>query len=104
MWHKLGSGIFSIESPPTQGCTPCVLDIYEQELKSWKRTCEQIESGLDQGGGAPRGRMTPESYVGCVLREIRHETPACATFKFDLPRGHVLEARPGQHLVLKVQR
>ena len=31
------------------GCSPCVFDIYEQELKLWKNECERIKrikSGL----------------------------------------------------------
>ena len=84
-----------------QGCSPCVLDLYEQELKSWRRTCELIERGIGPDS-VPPGEMSPEHYISCILREIRDETPTCRAFKFDLPRGRALEARPGQHLVLKL--
>ena len=47
--------------------------------------------------------MGQEDYVVCTLREVRDVTPTCRTFKFDLPRGRVLRARPGQHLVLKLE-
>ena len=85
-----------------QGCSPCVLDLHEQEMKSWRRTCELIERGIGTDS-VPPGEMSPENYIGCILREIRNETPACRAFKFDLPRGRVLKARPGQHLVLKLE-
>ena len=47
--------------------------------------------------------MSPENYIGCTLREVRTETPVCKAFKFTLPRGRALKARPGQHLVLKLE-
>ena len=74
-------------------------------MKSWRRACARIEGGLDpEGGGVPPGaEMGPEDYVVCTLREVRDVTPTCRTFKFDLPRGRVLRARPGQHLVLKLE-
>lgn len=28
------------------GCVPCVFDLYEQELKLWKRECECLTNGL----------------------------------------------------------
>ena len=28
-----------------QGCTPCVLDIYQEELAIWERECARIKSG-----------------------------------------------------------
>lgn len=31
------------------GCNPCVFDIYEQELKIWKRECERIQNTDDKG-------------------------------------------------------
>ena len=88
-----------------QGCSPCVLDLYDQELKSWRRACDLIERGLNPEASsvAPGEEMSPENYVGCILRDIRSETPACKTFKFDLPRGRALTARPGQHLLLKLE-
>ena len=73
-------------------------------MKSWRRTCERIERGSDpDSDSVPPGEMSPENYLGCILREITNETLKCKAFKFDLPRGRALKARPGQHLVLKLE-
>lgn len=31
-----------------QGCTPCILDIYQEELDIWKRECERLKTGSDK--------------------------------------------------------
>lgn len=34
------------------GCTPCVMDIHEQELKMWEKECEQIRRGGEQAASS----------------------------------------------------
>lgn len=33
------------------GCVPCVMDIYEQEMKLWEIECANIKLGLPPDGG-----------------------------------------------------
>jgi cytochrome-b5 reductase len=85
-----------------QGCTPCVQDIYDQEVKSWKRTCERIKCGVLADEDTSE-LMSPETYSACVLDSVRKETEDGNVYRFRLPEEQCFTAEPGQHLVLKLE-
>lgn len=37
------------------GCTPCVLDIYEEDLHIWELECQAIREGRQNNSTDPRG-------------------------------------------------
>ncbi len=84
-----------------QGCMPCVQDIYEQELKTWKRECERIRRGV--GPEEASSVLSPDSYSPCTLVAVRSETHDTNVYRCRPADGQVLRARPGQHLILKLE-
>ena len=79
-----------------QGCTPCVMDLYEQDLKRWKQGKAR---GVLQSGD----RLTQEQYALCRLSAVEPLTPDTSVYTFALPEGVVLEWSPGQHLVTRAE-
>jgi len=74
------------------GCRSCVFDIYEEELKIWKRKNEPASSSGQR-------LMSRDDYVQCVLTRVE---PHCANvflFHFRLPDDVRLVFDAGQHLI-----
>ncbi|XP_052775450.1 NADH-cytochrome b5 reductase-like isoform X1 [Mya arenaria] len=89
-----------------QGCDPCVLDIYEQELDIWHQechrlttgqTCEPRESSLELPAGPV---LHPAEYRPFTVVKIEKETECCKRYTFSLPHGETLGLRPGQHVIM----
>lgn len=85
------------------GCTPCVFDIYEEDLKRWKQQCQAVTEGT--------GNKLPQSEASRALsrsefREFRIESMrkvanSCWMYRFSIPDGYALGLKAGQHLILR---
>ncbi|KAJ8040115.1 NADH-cytochrome b5 reductase-like [Holothuria leucospilota] len=85
-----------------QGCSPCVLDIYDEELKLWKKNCwKRHGGGSDEVQGEPVDMMKPDEYTICKLITKDQVTTNTFLFTFALPEGYSLDLALGQHLVLR---
>lgn len=97
------------------GCTPCVMDIYQEELAAWRRLetmspreraewrkAQLVGSGeVNKATSHPNVALSPvESQVFSVAR-VQQVTKDSFIFTFKLPDNHVLGSRIGQHIVLR---
>lgn len=77
-----------------QGCQPCVFDIYEQNLRIWrKRQIHGASSELTTF-------MCSDNFTPCQLVSIDALTESTFLYTFSLPKGQYLRSNPGQHLIL----
>lgn len=104
------------------GCSPCVFDIYREELERWEelahltpqeRAAARLQQGLGGGGGA-RGRkgvssfppspaaLSPREYRSFEVVEIERVSCDSCVYTFQLPEECVLGVDLGQHAVLRV--
>ncbi|KAK3609899.1 hypothetical protein CHS0354_036663 [Potamilus streckersoni] len=87
-----------------QGCSPCVFDIYEQELKIWEEECRKIVSGKESEkskvteGGPVLKQM---EYSVFVVQSIKQETMDSYRVRIGLPPGATLGMTIGQHLIIR---
>jgi len=78
------------------GCTPCILDIYQQELEIAKR---RRTSNLKSS------KLTPDEYTEFELIDILPATAGVANtaniYRFRLPKDTRLGHKAGQHLIIR---
>lgn len=93
-----------------QGCNPCILDIYAEELKIWEEECQQIISGSKAGKGSalPREKvhetgpvLSVTEYNSFTIEAVEKETHDSYRFRFSLPSGISLGLKTGQHVVIR---
>jgi hypothetical protein len=49
-----------------RGCSPCVFDLYEQDLAIWERECALIQAGIDPSTSFHGGSNSPGASVYVV--------------------------------------
>lgn len=79
------------------GCTPCVYDIYEEDLKRWERECKSVNQTKwiqsEASGALSRSEFRIES--------ISKMTGNCWLYRFGIAGGGMLGLKTGQHLILR---
>ena len=96
------------------GCSPCVFDIYEQDMKIWRELAslapEERSAQLQtpsRGGGGGAGRevvgmaLSPLEYRRLEVVEVEQVSSDSYVFTFGLPGDQVLGVGVGQHAVLR---
>ena len=97
------------------GCTPCVLDIYQEELERWlklkgmsggERAQWRKEERLKRQQGKGSDIMypvavSPSEYRTFPVSEIKQLNADSFVFTITLPAGHTLGLCIGQHIVLR---
>lgn len=80
-----------------QGCTPCVLDLYGEDLKRW-------EAEVKNGSRPPTSKTfsSSEGYFACTLQGSERLTADTSLYRFSMPPGVAMRAGPGQHAVARV--
>ena len=95
------------------GCSPCVLDIYHQELQEWLRVKSmtpreraewrksklKLREEVDDSDTAVA--LSPSEYRTFAVERIVKLTADSFVFTFTLPPGLKLGLRAGQHAVLR---
>ena len=83
------------------GCCPCVHDIYEQDLKAWRRECDLIRNGTQEVTSA-----AIESYKWTEFEIMKIDQINMNTFlySFKIPDNQVLGIQVGQHIIVKQTR
>jgi len=101
--------------PPTQpdefdccnsGCNPCILDVYEEQLKEYLKHSEEVKEQA-------KNCLSPTSYAIFKLVDVRKHSKDCNWYTFEYVRpqkppdslenesNQVVRYEPGQHLLLK---
>lgn len=77
-----------------QGCTPCVNDIYEQELTIWRKTKNQVANKNAR-------TMSPDEYCTCEMTHEQSLTSETKIYTFTFKEDQILHCNPAQHLILR---
>lgn len=82
------------------GCCPCVHDIYEQDMKQWKKLCESLKnSGIcDEPKDKP---IFPDRWTDFRIIKVEKITPTCFKYLFELKENECLGLDIGQHVIIK---
>lgn len=90
------------------GCSPCVFDIYQEDLERWKAeallTPEQRAArwlNPSAKAEAVRTALSRHEYKTFEVIAVKQESSDSFVFTFKLPAGCVLGACLGQHAVLR---
>ena len=79
------------------GCTPCVLDIYEQELRLWKLSLNQIKPCTPI-----RFALSTDSYLNCVISAMESITHDVILYTISfLDKDLICNLFPGSHIILQ---
>lgn len=104
-----------VEPLPTDccgtGCTPCVMDIYQEELETWLKLKamspasrakwrRQQLSSTEKPCGLKCALSTVE-YQKLAVKNVKQVTSDSYVFTFTLPSGFCLGFQTGQHYVLR---
>ena len=77
------------------GCSPCVLDIHEQELRLW-------ESSLNKARAPSRPALTTGSYLDCVISGMERISTDFILFSFSFPDINLrCNLLLGSHIILQ---
>ncbi|XP_045612152.2 NADH-cytochrome b5 reductase-like [Procambarus clarkii] len=83
------------------GCFPCVHDIYEQDLKVWKRKCELIRSGGTEEKQQITGAVQPDKWNEFEIIAVTELSNNTYLYTFKLEDDQCLGISVGQHLIVK---
>ncbi|KAK7083903.1 NADH-cytochrome b5 reductase-like [Halocaridina rubra] len=82
------------------GCCPCVHDIYEQDLKNWKKLCETLQNGGVEHDPTLRV-IYPDKWTDFKIIQIERTSPTCFKYVFELEESECLGMDIGQHVIIK---
>ncbi|XP_046328891.2 NADH-cytochrome b5 reductase-like isoform X2 [Haliotis rufescens] len=91
------------------GCVPCVLDIYDEEVKIWEKEClrlqqkdnkhENVSDSEDEADEEPV--LSKDRYRRVKIIFITMETKDSARYRMKLPREKSLGLCIGQHIIIR---
>lgn len=89
-----------------EGCVPCVLDIYQQELKLWQEECARIMNGEVNDTAKlevfPKEEcLSPKHYKKFIITSISKEATNIIRVRFSLPPKQTLGLSLGQHVIIR---
>jgi cytochrome-b5 reductase len=89
------------------GCTPCVMDLYEEEMTRWTQlkqmTVEERREWFTVNvEKSPMGAMSPQVYKEFQLMSIKQVTVDSFLYSFKLPDNEILGMGPGQHCIMRL--
>ncbi|KAG7156642.1 NADH-cytochrome b5 reductase-like [Homarus americanus] len=83
------------------GCCPCVHDIYEQDLKTWKKECELIRNGGREEEPHAISAVQPEKWKEFEIIKINDINNNTYLYTFKLNDDEHLGLNIGHHLIVK---
>lgn len=86
------------------GCCPCVHDIYEHDLKAWKKQCELIRNGSSEGIRHFPGAVEPDKWNEFEIIAVNKVSNNTYLYTFKLEDNQCLGLNLGQHLIVKQVR
>ena len=82
------------------GCTPCVLDIYEQELKIWEASQDPQDPQVNISTNKPA--LSTDSYIDCIITRIDVVNCHVSIFFLAFPDLNLkCGLLPGQHVIVQ---
>ncbi|XP_038067160.1 NADH-cytochrome b5 reductase-like [Patiria miniata] len=94
------------------GCSPCVLDLHDTELATWRRSCDRCHEGgaqtehrepmeNKQQATSCQDALSPDEYRAFKLQATKQITHDTAIYTFRLPGNSKLNLGVGQHIILR---
>ena len=87
------------------GCTPCVFDIYDEEMLRWRMECDRIRNGKTLDKDIPTEDCSPilsTSEFQCfALDSITRLTGNTCVYRFNIPGNRKLGLKIGQHVIMR---
>lgn len=110
-------GLEELPDPPTRpldseccgnGCSPCVFDIYDEEMEQWQKFCamssEERVAILNKEPKVQLAAITDglsqSHYTSLMVSDIRRVTGDTCVYRFSLASNSTLNMNVGQHLIL----
>lgn len=96
-----------VEPLPSQccgsGCSPCVFDLYDQDLARWEAARASKDRSLLRGKEPQScpSKLSPETFLAFRISAMEKLTEDTYRVQFALPGNSRLGLWPGQHLVLR---
>lgn len=108
-----------LPEPPTRpldseccgnGCTPCVFDIYDEEMEQWRKLCTMSR---EERAATLMNKETQQlsvtdglslsHYSSLKISDIVRVTDDTCIYRFSLAPNSALNMKAGQHLVLRIR-
>ena len=94
------------------GCTPCVMDIYHDELQTWttlvamtpleRAAWRREKLGRLEGRELPvKSALSTNEFTALTVKDIVQVTEDSFVYTISLPEGRCLGYQPGQHCILR---
>ncbi|EDO28600.1 predicted protein [Nematostella vectensis] len=84
------------------GCTPCVFDIYDEDVKRWEKECQTVQCCASvQKASSSESVICTSKYKLFKLASLRQVTSDAFLFHFTIPDGRCLGLHAGQHIILR---
>ena len=105
-----------LPEPPTRpldseccgnGCSPCVFDIYDDEMEHWQKLCamssEERAATFNKGEQqlAVTNGLSQNQYTSLKISNIMRVTDDTCVYRFSLTSNSALNMNVGQHLILR---
>ncbi|XP_077882442.1 NADH-cytochrome b5 reductase-like isoform X3 [Ictidomys tridecemlineatus] len=96
-----------VEPLPSQccgsGCSPCVFDLYHQDLARWEAARASNDRSLLSGKQSQScpSKLSPETFLAFCISALDKLTKDTYHVRFALPGNSQLSLHPGQHLILR---
>jgi len=89
------------------GCVPCVMDVYQEEVGVWEAECSRLREGRPQETSALLDEVQPlrkDQYSSYTIEHIFQETPDTKRIKCKLGLEQKLGLSIGQHIVIRCKK
>lgn len=85
------------------GCTPCVFDIYEEEMSKWRKECERIKSGenVNEPSQLTESVLSNSEFRPFKLESVTVQTSDSCIYRFHILKNKSLGLGVGQHLIMR---
>lgn len=83
------------------GCTPCIFDIYEEDLRKWELECKSVNHSLTKRTKDAGSVLSRSEYRAFRIDAITKMTADCCLYRFSIPDGGTLGLKTGQHIILR---
>lgn len=84
------------------GCSTCVFDLYDLDVKRWQKRCEEMDMGLDPSSLGPAATLPSiYEYARFKIIDIDDLSATIKLFTFEIPVNGRLPIRCGQHLIAR---
>lgn len=90
------------------GCSPCVFDIYDEEMLEWQKLCAMSSEERCRAVTISKQKqltvtdgLLQSHYTSLTIANIKRVTDDTCVYRFSLATNSALNMNVGQHLILR---